>query len=316
MTHQPLTGRMARTMQYVWLVETLLSASAAALMHRHGFAPSEIVAWLAGWFFGFRALIAADSFRNGERHKSPRKPEHQIGWLRALRLFVAEYWATLLTFGFHFPLERWRLPLAPVAAVAGRKTPIILIHGFICNRGYWKSFARALELANLGPVYAVSLEPLLGSVDEHARRLGEVIEQVCKSTGAPQVTLIGHSMGGLISRAYLHSGGTSRIVRIITLGSPHHGTYGAHPIRKLAVNAQQMCVKSEWLAALNAHESKNCPVPITSLLTPHDNIVYPQSSAVLNYPNARNVYFPGVGHVEMVLSPAVMQAVIAELQAV
>lgn len=314
MTHQSLTGRMARTMQYVWLVEVLLYAGAATLMHRHGFASAEIVAWLAGWFFGLRVLVAADSFRNGELRKSPRKPEHQIGGWRALRLFVAEYWATLWTFAVHFPLERWRLPLAPVAAVAGRKTPVILVHGFICNRGYWKSFARALEAAKLGPVYAVTLEPLLGSIDEHARRLGEIVEQVCKATGAPKVTLVGHSMGGLISRAYLHNNGASRLERIITLGSPHHGTYGAFPLRKLAVNAAQMCVNSEWLAALNVHESKDCPVPITSLLTPHDNIVYPQNSAVLKYPNARNVYFPGLGHVELVLSPAVMQATIAELR--
>lgn len=305
---------MARAMQAVWLVELVGFAIAAGLMHRNSLGVCEIAAWLAAWWFGFRALIVAESFRNGETNKSPRPPAHQIGFFAALRLFVAEYLATVLTFNFMFPLERWLLPLPATPTVTGRKTPVILIHGFICNRGYWRFFANALERARLGPVYGVTLEPVLGSIDEHARRLGEVIEQVCRSTGAPQVALVGHSMGGLISRAYLHSGGASRVERIVTLGSPHHGTLGAHPVRKLAEDAKQMCIKSVWLTTLNAHESRPCPVPITSMLTPHDNIVYPQNSALLAYPNARNLHFHGLGHVELVFSPKVMRAVIEELQ--
>jgi len=314
MAQQALTGRMARAMQIVWLVDFSIFALAAWLMRCHELGAGEIGLWLALWFFGLRAFIVADGFRNSEKHKSPRKPEHQLGFLGALRLFLAEYATTILTFNVLFPLERWLLPLAPVPAAAGRKTPVVLVHGFICNRGYWKFLAGELERAKLGPVYAVTLEPVFGSIDEHARRLGETIERICKASGAPQVMLIGHSMGGLISRAYLHAGGASRIARIVTLGSPHHGTRAAYLLRKIAKDAEQMCIKSEWLTALNALEAKPCPVPITSILSPHDNIVFPQSSALLAYPNARNIYFPGLGHVELVYSPSVMARVIEELR--
>lgn len=306
---QAASGRMARSLQIAWLVELSLFTAVGAWLQHKGWSCGAIAALLLAWFLGWRALVVADGFRNSETLKSPRKPEHRIGFIGALRLFVVEYWATVMTFGVYFPLERWRATQS-----VGKGTPVILVHGFVCNRAYWRAFARALENAGLGPVYAVTLEPVLGSIDDNARQLGAMIEQICKDTGATKVQLVGHSMGGLIGRAYVHRSGPSRVARIVTLGSPHHGTYSAHLVRKLATNAEQMCRKSEWLTALNAHEAKDCPVPITSIWTPHDNIVYPQDSAVLHYPNARNVAFAGLGHLELMYAPAVMQAVIAELR--
>ncbi len=310
---QPQTGRIARTMQAVWLLELCGFALAAWLMRRNGLGVGAITSALAAWFFGFRALIVAEGFRNGERRKYARKPEHQIGFFAGLRLYLAEYLTTVLAFNVLFPLERWLMPQAPLPAAPGRRTPVVLVHGFICNRAYWWFFVRALERARLGPVYAVTLEPVFGCIDEKAQRLGALIEEICAQTGAPQVALVGHSMGGLISRSYLHNGGASRIDRIITLGTPHHGTYGAYALRKLATNAEQMCIKSPWMTAGIALQTRDCPVPITSILTPHDNIVYPQDSAELRYPNARTLYFPGLGHVELLFSKKVMRQVIEEL---
>lgn len=306
---QAASGRMARSLQIAWLVELVLFSTVGLFLHHRGWSCGAIAALLLAWFLGWRALVVADGFRNSETLKSPRKPEHRIGFVGALRLFVVEYWATVLTFGFYFPLERWRATHTP-----GKGVPVILVHGFICNRGYWKAFARALEKAGIGPIHAVTLEPVLGSIDDNARQLGEIIEDVCQRTGSAKVMLVGHSMGGLIGRAYVHKHGTARVARIVTLGSPHHGTYSAHLVRTLATNAEQMCRNSAWLAALNAHEAKDCPVPITSIWSPHDNIVFPQDSAVLRYPNARNVAFAGLGHLELMYAPAVMQATIAELR--
>jgi pimeloyl-ACP methyl ester carboxylesterase len=69
---------------------------------------------------------------------------------------------------------------------------------------------------------------------ELARRLA--IEQ------AAHVSVIGHSMGGLVARAALQTAGGARIERLITLGTPHGGSYapvqalrGVYPlIRRLA----------------------------------------------------------------------------------
>ena len=71
---------------------------------------------------------------------------------------------------------------------------------------------------------------------------------------------------------------------------------------------------SSWAEQFNQTEALPCPVPISAIVTPHDNIVAPQASALLHYPNARNVTLPGIGHLEMVISKPVFEATAAELR--
>lgn len=62
-----------------------------------------------------------------------------------------------------------------------------------------------------------------------AQKLADLIDQVTQN-GAAEISLIAHSMGGLISRYYLESGefdgrpGFSSIRRLLTLGTPHRGS--------------------------------------------------------------------------------------------
>src|SRR5690606_26680369 len=59
---------------------------------------------------------------------------------------------------------------------------------------------------------------------------------------SPEVVLVGHSFGGLVSLRALTSGGTTldKVVRVVTLGTPHLGTNAAFfPLwSKAAVEAQ------------------------------------------------------------------------------
>lgn len=314
LTKQLLTGQLARALQVVLIAEVIGLTIAGWLMHRSGLPSGQIAAWLLAYYLGLRAAIVSKNFWSSEKHKSPRRPEHRLGLLRALRLWWGEYWITQLTYSLLFPFERFLVPLAPTPAAPGSGTPIVLVPGFACNRGYWLFFVRALKNAGLGPVYAVSLEPLLGSIDFAARQLGAFIEEIQSTTGARRVILVGHSMGGLTIRAYLHAGGAENVAQAVTLGSPHHGTLIAHDLRRVGANLAQMCREDRWAAALNAHQRSACAVPVTAIVSPHDNIVFPQDSAELHYPNARNLHLPGIGHLEMIASRPVMRAVIEELR--
>ncbi|MDE2251578.1 MAG: hypothetical protein KGL25_09260 [Gammaproteobacteria bacterium] len=44
---------------------------------------------------------------------------------------------------------------------------------------------------------------------------------------APEVCIVAHSMGGLIARRALQSGQLARVRRLVTLGTPHGGSFGA-----------------------------------------------------------------------------------------
>ena len=312
---QAQTGTLARALQVVLAVEIAGMALAAFWLARSGAPAGAIAALLLGYFLGLRAILVSKNFWGGEHYKSAREIEHQIGLAGALRLWWGEYRITVVTYSVLFPFERWLVPLAPAAAATGEGTPIVLVPGFACNRGYWFFFARWLARAQKAPVYAVTLEPVLGGIDDNAKHLGAFLEKICEASGAHKVLIVAHSMGGLVARAWLHAAkGEARIAKIITLGSPHHGTRLAHDLRKVGHNLNEMCRDSRWCAALNDGQTRPCPVPITAIISPHDNIVFPQDSAVLKYPNARNLFVPGVGHLEMVASKAVLKLVLEEMK--
>jgi pimeloyl-ACP methyl ester carboxylesterase len=192
----------------------------------------------------------------------------------------------------------------------GNRLPVLLVHGYVCNRGAWWWFGR--ELAARGEtVWAVTLEPVYTSIDDLARVLATRVDELCSATGAPQVVLVTHSMGGLVARAYLRDHGAAKVARLVTIGAPHHGS--VHAYLGAGENARQMEPGSPWLQALaRAEEGKRFP-PFASIYSVHDNFVAPQTSSV--HPAARNMPVAGFGHVSMGVSDAVVELVAAELAA-
>ena len=70
---------------------------------------------------------------------------------------------------------------------------------------------------------------LTGDVRVAAAQLAEEIEAIVAETGYERIHVVGHSMGGLIARYYVtRLGGDERVHTLVTLGSPHHGTYLAY----------------------------------------------------------------------------------------
>ena len=148
--------------------------------------------------------------------------------------------------------------------------------------------------------YTINLEPVFGDIDAYARQLAERVEQICAQTGEQKILIIAHSMGGLVSRTYLHRyGGEQRLAGLLTAGSPHHGTVLAKTL-PIAENIRQMQPGNPWLNALNQLEQRAAPIPITSVYSAHDNLVSPQSSSRLA--DAENVRLRAVGHVSLLFS--------------
>ena len=71
---------------------------------------------------------------------------------------------------------------------------------------------------------------------------GELLATRLRASAAQRITLLAHSMGGLLARAALTHPGLEQVGRVITLGAPHNGTFatlqalrGTYPsVRRLA----------------------------------------------------------------------------------
>jgi triacylglycerol esterase/lipase EstA (alpha/beta hydrolase family) len=193
-------------------------------------------------------------------------------------------------------------------APAPARRPVILVHGVLVNDGVWFRFRRHLARQGIGGVYTVNYGPPQADIERFAAQLAAKIDRVCAATGAQRVALVGHSMGGLVTRTYVRRYGAARVERIITIGTPHHGSVLAwsFPGRCLA----QMRPGNPWLAQLNRDEGDQ-PVPILSIWSRHDSMVAPQASSELA--GADNVAVIGVGHNALLTNASVTAQVIQEL---
>jgi pimeloyl-ACP methyl ester carboxylesterase len=152
------------------------------------------------------------------------------------------------------PFEAFWLGPDRLGKAAGRP-PLLLIHGYQCNRGFWFRLRPWLEAAGW-TVATHNLEPAWADIDSYADGIERRIDEVLAATGTQQVILVGHSMGGLVLRAYLRRHGREKVARIVTLGSPHQGTRLA-PLG-LGCNARQMRIDSSWRPLSRGPEPCRC----------------------------------------------------------
>jgi hypothetical protein len=96
---------------------------------------------------------------------------------------------------------------------------------------------------------------------------------------------------------------------IITIGSPHHGTWlGRYA---LAPNARQMRLGSDWLIQLAATEPPERQALFTCYYSNCDNIVFPASTGLL--PGAQHRLIEGKAHVALAFDRTVMAESLAKL---
>lgn len=191
------------------------------------------------------------------------------------------------------------LPIRP----DGRRG-VLLVHGFVCNRGLWNPWLRALRARNL-PFVAINLEPIFGSIEGYAKRIEAAAMRVENATGMP-IVLVGHSMGGIAIRAWFSRfGSDARVHRVITIGSPHQGTWLARFGH--TVNGREMRIDSPLLVRLATGETPEHYGRFTCFFGHCDNIVFPAASGTL--PGADNIHVPATAHVHMAFRPQVLDEV-------
>ena len=266
----------------------------------------------AGLVLLVRVLITANNFAMTARFSSITPDDFLLGRGAQLRLFGEEFMATLLQ-------SSWFMPIA----CAGERIyddatlpPVLLIHGYGCNSGYWSQLTPLLDASRISHA-SLDLEPILGAIDDYVPLVERAVASLCSKSNIAKVIIVAHSMGGLVARAYVREHGAANIAHIFTMGTPHHGTSLAN--MGIGRNAAQMrrtpgvadAPESAWLRELARSEDAATRSLITSFYTHHDNIVAPQTSSVL--PGARCIAFGGIGHVALGRNVRVLQRLMQEI---
>ncbi|MET1075801.1 MAG: lipase [Umezawaea sp.] len=206
-------------------------------------------------------------------------------------------------------------------ATQDRPGPVLLVPGYGGNRDSLAGLADQVRAA--GRVATVLALPGDGTGDLRAQAaaLDDAVEAAVDG-GAPSVDLVGYSAGGVVVRLWLAEHDSGRAARrVVTLGSPLHGTALAGEGGVLVPGACPVACTQLTPGSTLLTEVDRKPIPTTvpwlSIWTDDDTTVRPPDSARLT--GAVNValqqFCPGavVAHSQLPTDPAVSGLVVRAL---
>jgi triacylglycerol lipase len=163
--------------------------------------------------------------------------------------------------------------------------PVLLVPGYGGGTGSLQVLAQRLRAAGRDATVVPAVGDGTGDLRESARSLAGEVEAAL-GAGAPSVDVIGFSAGGVVARLWAQEH-PEQARRVVTLGSPHHGTRlaatgaialpGACP-----VGCQQLVPGSDLLEELNDGDETPDGPRWLSLWTARDQVVTPPDSARLD----------------------------------
>ncbi len=228
--------------------------------------------------------------------------------VRSLRTWLGETVVSLRSFCWRQPFLA-NFPEPPLGRDPTRPA-VLLVHGYGCNRAVWLPLIRSGRLDGFH-VATVDLAADLRAIEAQVPLLAAAAGRLRAASGARRLVLVAHSMGGLAARALLQTAGGMEVDQLITLGTPHAGTWFARfgPGRA----ARQMRLRNPWLAALERATDAGQRGRCTCIASADDNLILPRASAHLA--GARNLTVRGIGHLELTVSPVVWDLLVARIAA-
>ena len=168
---------------------------------------------------------------------------------------------------------------------------------------------RGLRRRGFGRVLTLNYSPLTADVRTAAALLAREVEQLVAETGYERVHVVGHSLGGLIARYYVtRLGGDQRVHTLVTLGTPHSGTYSAYALPSPL--CRQLRPGSALMREL-AEPVPGCRTRFLAYWSDLDQMVLPQDHARLEHPDlaVHNIEVHGLGHMSLPISGRVVHGI-------
>lgn len=310
--HSPPQSKLARLQQVIalFLISCALGWTWWAWERSWGLALAGVLFVVFGYGLVLALEFVAVGFLSREDSLIAARP------LELVRAWWLEVRVAPLVFLYRQPFTWRRLPDSTADREMGledqQRRSVVFVHGFFCNRGFWQPWMAQLRKRGL-QYTSVNLEPVFGPIDDYIPIVDAAIARAHDLTGLPPLVVC-HSMGGLALRAWAdaQSDARARIFRVVTIGSPHHGTWLGR--FSTVANGRQMRENNPWLLGLAEHEQLSSSDPYKHFVCWYsngDNIVFPASTAKL--PGADNRHLPGISHVALAFHPKVMAESLAML---
>jgi triacylglycerol lipase len=186
--------------------------------------------------------------------------------------------------------------IVAVVRVAGRSVdpvsqtnpgPVLLVPGYGGNVDSLQPLVAALRSAGRTVVIVEPVGDGTGDLRQQADHLAEVADSARAAAGAASVDVVGYSAGGVVTRLWVRDGGGAEVTRrVVTLGSPHHGTsqaaLGAEFAGGCSKACEQLVPDSDLLRRLNASDETPAGPQWVTVRSTSDQVVTPVDSAALS----------------------------------
>jgi pimeloyl-ACP methyl ester carboxylesterase len=147
-------------------------------------------------------------------------------------------------FSFDFPSVHAQQPTDEIYEMPSERAPklnrpVLLVHGFNGHAENWSQMktwfvrdgqnidggvvnGKTLPDANAN-VFSMEFSRPFNPVSNNASELRQAIDKICAATGAEEIDVVAHSMGGLDARLYLDQG-NEKINKLMMVATPNHGS--------------------------------------------------------------------------------------------
>ncbi|RLV49628.1 lipase [Nocardioides mangrovicus] len=164
--------------------------------------------------------------------------------------------------------------------------PVVLVPGYGADLAALDPLARTLVQQGRTSVVFRPADDGTGDLRAEARALGRLVDRTLTSSHAESVDLVGYSAGGVVARLYVRDdGGRHTVRRVLTIGSPHHGTDVAQLAEDVAGSCptacEQLATGSDLIQRLDAGDETPTGPRWVTVRSSSDRTVVPTDSAEL-----------------------------------
>ena len=190
----------------------------------------------------------------------------------------------------------------PKGDLKGR--PILMVNGYLSFGSTWDYQKHKLIEDGFGPIYTMNVGSGQ-SIKTYAKEVAVKAKAISEKTGRKDLTLLGHSKGGLVSAYYattLAPEDGIQVKDVITVGTPLSGT----PLAPLGFgqDAWEMRTESLFHRELRQHIADHPEIRFSQIASETD-LVVPKDSALLPERTYRQYVVKDLGHLALVFSSRV-----------